>query len=147
MLWNTNNMLTPRERYRADLKQEVAELIGEYGQESTARLLNVHPTTVKRWLDGSSDPPEAVRISLRAAVYNQVPGMEGKYWQGWRMLKDGTLRPPGDKPRTVGDIMSQTYERQLIKVLQRKVAELEEQLAKERGLTHFAANDPVSRHG
>ena len=120
-------MLKVRDRRKLDRRAEVAELIAEYGPGRTARLLEVHDCTVKRWVEGATDAPLAVIIALRAAVHNQVPDMHSKDWVGWRFGTEGHLFAPGsNRGYTPGGILSFHFKDQLISHLRRKVKELEE---------------------
>jgi hypothetical protein len=120
-------MLNSRDRRKQARRDELVELIAEYGPGRTARLLEVHDCTVKRWAEGKNDAPMAVIIALRAAVHNQVPDMHRKDWVGWRFGTEGHLFAPGsNRGYTPGGILSFHFKDQLISHLKRKVKELEE---------------------
>lgn len=57
-------------------------LIEDWGREAVERHLNVHRTTIKRWLDGSVSMPEAQRAQL-ALLAGSYPGTNDK-WKGWK---------------------------------------------------------------
>lgn len=121
-------MLKVRERRRLQIQAEVAELIEAIGGPGFAeQFLRVSPDTVKRWLAGETAPPWAVVLALRAGV-GRMPGMEA--WQGWHFSeKDGLLYAPGyTTGYGPGEILARSYERQLIKVLERDVKALREKL-------------------
>lgn len=134
-------MLTVRDRRVLNIKTEVADLITQLGVGRTEGLLNVDRSTVWRWLKGSTTPPTAVLIALRAAVLGQVPGMESRHWEGWSFGRDGRLYNGAGQAFSAGDILAQQYERALIKSLQNRVSELEEKLAKATVGGPSAAND------
>lgn len=142
-------MLKVRDRRKLDRRAEVAELIAEYGPGRTARLLEVHDCTVKRWAEGTTPAPLAVIIALRAAVHNQVPDMHSKDWVGWRFGTDGALFAPGsNRGYTPGGILSFHFKDQLIKSLGNSVKDLERQLEaahEELAKTDIAANERAYR--
>ena len=61
-------MLNVRERREAQAKREAAELIAEIGEARAATLLNVHATTVRRWLSGEvvAQTPVLIALPFRA---------------------------------------------------------------------------------
>lgn len=137
-------MLTLRERRKQAARDEAAELIADYGIDSTARALDVHPLTVRRWASGEVTCPTPALIALRALVKAQLPGQEHRDWIGWRFGRDGVLYDPSGGRHGPGDIMAQRYERQLIRHLQGRVRALEAALeARERVIDTLApaAND------
>jgi len=134
-------MLNVRERRRQARRAETTELIDEYGRNRTARLLEVHDSTVKRWAEGTTDAPMAVIIALRAAVHNQVPDMHSKDWVGWRFGTEGHLFAPGsNRGYTPGGILAFHFKDQLIKHLQFKLKALEE------SALGRAASDQAGQH-
>jgi DNA-binding transcriptional regulator YdaS (Cro superfamily) len=142
-------MLNVRERRAAQRLAEIRDLVGGYGLTRTSELLDVHPSTVTRWQEGTAKAPGSALVALRAAVRGQVPGMETTAWKGWRFGRDGSLYPPGySRGYSAGQILAMHYEHQLLAHLKRQVAELEEKLARALELGHTAANDPlISRSG
>lgn len=133
-------MLTVRERRRLLAHAEAVELIAKFGVGRTQDLLNVHASTVERWRTGEITPSTAVLIALRAAVLNQLPGMETRAWVGWSFGPDGRLYDSAGRSYSAGDILAQQYERALIRSLHGRVRELEERLLKAT-LGERAAND------
>lgn len=123
-------MLNARDRRKAEAYNELVELVNAFGISRSVTLLNIHMTTVMRWMTGKSEPPESALIALRAALLGQLPGMQGRQWQGWGFGRDGRLYSASGQSWSAGDIMAQEYERALIKALQNKVRELEAKLAK-----------------
>lgn len=122
-------MLNARQRRAAAARREVAELIADYGITPAEVLLNVHRTTVQRWLDGVVPPPEAVLVALRAAL-GRLPGMRGRQWSGWAFGADGRLYSPAGYAYSAGDLLAQPYERAQVKALRERLAEVEARLAR-----------------
>lgn len=109
---------------------ELRELVEQYGGESRVeRLLNVHRTTLYRWLENKTRIPDAALHTLRAAASGQMPYMDReKAWQGWRFARDGMLYSPAGEPFHGGDLLAIKYMRDCIKAQQRAIKELEEKL-------------------
>jgi hypothetical protein len=115
--------------------QHLLELIG---QRRVERELNVHRTTVRRWLQGTVAIPGAQRLAIRALL-GDLPGTAGK-WSGWRFHDGRLLSPAGDAYRP-GDILSLTLLRQQLTAQRLDIERLRARLAvAESGLPQ-AAND------
>lgn len=120
---------------------DLRHLIELRGRDAVERELNVHRTTVKRWLDGSVRMPEAARTMVRMLL-GHLPGTDGK-WQGYRFWK-GELWSPEGYRYTETDVSGIRLERQLLDIQRRRIAELEAQVAslvRERAVRDVAAND------
>ena len=129
-----------RERRAREHKQEMIDLVSDLGLYRAERLLNVHRTTIQRWMRGASRVPESALFALRGAAKGQLPGQDDSNWQGWIFGQDGNLYSPDGRPFTCGDILAQQYERQLIKAQQARIRELEAKVAR---LQEFA--DSIDR--
>lgn len=92
-------VLEINERPRRDLKR----LIDLIGQRAVERELNVHRTTVARWLAGTVRIPGAQRIAVQGLLGN-LPG-SGTAWTGWRFYNGDLLSPAGDR-YTAGEVLS-----------------------------------------
>lgn len=141
-LSDNERMLNIRERRALAAKADVKELIDEYGMDNTGRLLDVHRTTVSRWHSGEIIAPVAVILALRAAVWGQLPGMNHKWWRGWKFGLDGYLYSDAGQQFHPGDMLARQYERALIASLQNQVKELEADLA--RAVDHARHNDAAA---
>lgn len=102
------------------------ELIELHGRDTVERTLNVHRTTVKRWLAGEVKMPEGARALVEGLLGN-LPGTDGK-WHGWRFWK-GELWAPNGQRYVQGDLAAQFFERQQLKHLQNEVVRLKAKLA------------------
>lgn len=120
----------PRERRAQQHKQEMIDLVSDLGMYRCERLLNVHRTTIQRWMRGESRVPESAIFTLRGIAKGQLPGQDDTTWQGWHFHTDGNLYSPDGRPFHIGDLMAQQYERQLIKAQQARIKELEAKLAR-----------------
>lgn len=105
-------MLEINQRPQRDLKALI-ELIG---QRRVERELNVHRTTVKRWLSGAVTMPGAQHLAVRGLL-GSLPGTAGK-WHGWR-FHDGHLLSPAGEAFTAGQVMAIGLQRQRIAQLER----------------------------
>jgi hypothetical protein len=125
-------------------RQELIDLVYIVETGRAERALNVHRTTLARWMSGKSRIPESALVTLRAYAKGQLPGMTDEHWQGWRFGRDGMLYEPNGYAHSEGDIRAQFYERRLIRAQQDRIQELE---AKVKALTtqlasvDTAAND------
>lgn len=142
-------MLNVRERRALCAKHELTELLDEYGRGRAAVLLDVYASTIERWESGKTRIPQAAIVALRAAARGQVPGMQGCDWQGWRIGEDGFLYNPNGQDRYgPGELYAIHWNRQLVRSLQERVAELQariEDLARPAAAgVPSAANDAVS---
>ena len=92
------------------LKQAV-ELLGEKRVE---RELNVHRTTVRRWLAGRVAIPGKAHQVIRMLL-GDLPGTDGK-WTGWR-FHDGDLVSPEGVRFTPGDVRAIPMRLQMVNQL------------------------------
>lgn len=97
-------------------------LIADWGRDAVERHLNVHRTTIKRWLDGSVSMPEAQRTRL-ALLAGSYPGTNDK-WKGWKFW-DGKLYDDAKNAYVPQDITGLALLRQMIDAQRREIARLE----------------------
>jgi hypothetical protein len=118
------------------------ELIGERRLE---RELNVHRTTIRRWLSGQIQIPGAQHIAIKALL-GDLPGTAGQ-WTGWR-FHDGLLySPAGDRYRS-GEVLAICLNRQIYNELAREVRALKLKLqTAELALEHLTGSDDAHLHG
>jgi hypothetical protein len=120
---------------------DLRDLIEMRGRDAAERLLNVHRTTIKRWLDGSVKMPETTRLMVRMLI-GHLPGTDG-HWEGWRFWKGELHSPEGERFR-VGDLTGLRYERLAADAMRRELAEARATIAdlvRERAVRDVAAND------
>jgi hypothetical protein len=134
-------MLNVRERRREQKWAQVIELIDLYGIDNTATALNVYRTTVVRWREKQTEPPEAVRIALNAIVMMRLPGMECRTWEGWGFDSDGNLCSPAGEPFHTGDLLALPYLHGQIRALKKENAELRKRLEIQLKAAEYASND------
>lgn len=129
-------------------QQELIDLIADLGMYHSERLLNVHRTTIQRWMRGITRTPESAVLTLRAAVKGQLPGQTDLHWVGWKFGQDGNLYSPAGQAFHTGDLLAQQYERALIKAQRNEIEELKETVGRlNRIIDKFApvsANDKVA---
>lgn len=105
---------------------DLRHLIELIGQRRVERELNVHRTTVVRWLQGSVRLPGAQVLAVRALL-GDLPGTGGK-WSGWR-FQDGRLLSPAGEAFTAGDILSLILLRQQLTAQRQELDALRVRLA------------------
>ena len=83
--------------------RHLKELLEAIGQIAVERELNVHRTTIRRWLSGQIKIPGAQHQAIRMLL-GDLPGTAGA-WLGWRFWK-GKLWSPGGDPFSAGDVLA-----------------------------------------
>jgi hypothetical protein len=110
-------VLEINERPRRDLRL----LIDAIGQRQVERALNVHRTTVRRWLSGQTAVPGAQHLAVRALL-GDLPGTAGA-WTGWR-FHAGYLHSPANDTYEPGEILAVRLQQQRVAALDRENREL-----------------------
>jgi hypothetical protein len=123
--------------------RHLRELIRAIGEQRVLRELNVHRTTVRRWLKGEIQIPGHQHQVIRLLL-GDLPGTCGK-WTGWR-FHDGELYSPGGDRYRPGDILSLIILRQQLTAQRREIEALRVKLTiAEQGLERLspAANEDL----
>ena len=115
-------MLEINARPARDLRQLI-ELIG---QRRVERELNVHRTTIKRWLAGTVTIPGKAHQVIKMLL-GDLPGTAGK-WTGWR-FHDGQLLSPAGEGFSAGDVLSLILLRQQLTAQRHEIEALRVRLA------------------
>lgn len=115
-------MLEINARPARDLRQ----LIELVGQRRVERELNVHRTTIKRWLAGTVTIPGKAHQVIKMLL-GDLPGTAGK-WTGWR-FHDGQLLSPAGEAFTAGDVLSLILLRQQLAAQRHEIEALRVRLA------------------
>jgi hypothetical protein len=111
-------------------------LIELIGQKRVERELNVHRTTIKRWLKGEVTIPGHQHQVIRMLL-GDLPGTCGK-WNGWR-FHDGVFVSPGGDTYRPGDILALVILRQQLTAQRREIEDLRVKLAiAENAIEHLA---------
>lgn len=106
--------------------RDLRSLIDLIGQHRVERELNVHRTTVLRWLKGSVKIPGHQHQVIRMLL-GDLPGTCGK-WSGWR-FHQGHLIAPGGDAFDAGQVLSLVLLRQQLTAQRREIVKLRAQLA------------------
>lgn len=106
--------------------RDLATLIERLGRTRVERELDVHRTTVKRWLAGQVKIPGHQHQVIRMLL-GDLPGTQGK-WTGWRFQEGELLSPAGDR-FSAGQVLSLVFLRQQVSAQQHEIAALKVQLA------------------
>ena len=106
--------------------RHLRQLIELIGQRRVERELNVHRTTVKRWLTGQVRIPGHQHLAIRGLL-GDLPGTCGR-WTGWRFHEGELLSPGGDRYRP-GDVLALVLLRQQLAAQGREIQTLKVRLA------------------
>lgn len=116
----------PKLKVNARPGHDLRQLIEKLGRQCVERELNVHRTTVTRWLEGKVKIPGHQHQVIRMLL-GDLPGTGGK-WSGWR-FHDGELIAPGGDAFSAGAVLSLVLLRQQLTAQQREITTLKVQLA------------------
>jgi hypothetical protein len=106
--------------------RHLRELIELIGQKRVERELNVHRTTVRRWLAGAVKIPGHQHQVIKMLL-GDLPGTCGQ-WTGWR-FHDGLFVSPGGESYRAGDVLSLIILRQQLTAQRREIEALKIRLA------------------
>jgi hypothetical protein len=106
--------------------RDLSALLEKYGEPGVCRQLNVHRTTVRRWLKGEVQIP-GHQLQVIRLLLGHLPGTEGQ-WAGWSFFK-GELVAPNGNAFKAGDVLAIGLERQRVKALEQELYALKIRLA------------------
>jgi hypothetical protein len=118
--------------------RHLKELVDLIGERRVERELNVHRTTIRRWLSGQIRIPGAQHLAIRGLL-GDLPGTAGK-WSGWR-FHDGELYAPGGDRFSAGQVLSLIFLRQQLSAQAQEVEKLKQRLQVAEAAQPQAAND------
>jgi hypothetical protein len=118
--------------------RDLKTLIDLVGQSRVERELNVHRTTIARWLSGSVRIPGGQHLAVRGML-GDLPGTAGR-WAGWRFHDGVLLSPAGDK-FTAGDVLALIFLRQQLSAQAQEIVKLKARLLVAEQAQPRAAND------
>jgi hypothetical protein len=106
--------------------RHLRELIERIGERRVLFELNVHRTTLRRWLSGRVQIPGHQHQVIRLLL-GDLPGTCGQ-WTDWRFHDGELLSPGGDRYRP-GDVLSLIILRQQLTAQRRELDALKIRLA------------------
>lgn len=106
--------------------RDLSALLEKYGEKGVCRQLNVHRTTVRRWLAGQVQIP-GHQLQVIRMLLGHLPGTDGK-WAGWSFFQ-GQLVAPNGQAFNAGDVMAIGLNRQRLMALEAEVHRLQVRLA------------------
>jgi hypothetical protein len=118
--------------------KDLGLLLEKYGELGVQRQLNVHRTTIRRWLAGRVQIP-GHQLQVIRMLLGHLPGTEGR-WAGWAFFK-GQLYAPNGQAFKAGDVMAIGLERQRVRALEEEVQRLTVRLAIAESAQPQAANE------
>lgn len=122
---------------------DVAQVVQTIGRRAVLQVLEIHRTTLARWISGAAVIPRPAWLLLVLMAEGRLPGMS----EDWR-----AFRFDGDRLHIIGTRLSYSaleiagwqYQQQHAAALARRVAALEKENAQLVRLGNFgAANDPL----
>lgn len=118
--------------------RDLRQLIEREGQPYVERQLNVHRTTILRWLHGTVRIPGAQVLAIRSLL-GDLPGTAGA-WTGWHFQR-GKLTSPGGDQFAAGDVLATILLRQQLTAQRRELDALRLRVKVLETLTQESAND------
>lgn len=103
-------------------QRDLRALIDTIGRVRVERELNVHRTTVARWLEGTVKIPGHQHQVIRMLL-GDLPGTCGK-WNGWRFYDGQLVAPSGKDSFGPGDVLSLIILRQQLTAQRREIEAL-----------------------
>lgn len=106
--------------------RDLRALIELIGERRVLRELDVHRTTLRRWLKEEIKIPGHQHQAIRLLL-GDLPGTAGK-WTGWR-FHDGELLSPGCDRYRPGDVLALVLLRQQLTAQRHEIERLQVRLA------------------
>jgi hypothetical protein len=122
--------------------RDLSALLEKYGELGVCRQLNVHRTTVRRWLKGTVQIP-GHQLQVIRMLLGHLPGTEGR-WRDWHFFK-GDLVAPNGQAFSAGQVMAIGLQQQRVRALEAEVQRLAVRLAISEAAQPQAANDTELR--
>lgn len=116
----------PKLKVNARPVRDLRTLIERVGRSHVERQLNVHRTTVSRWLAGKVKIPGRQHLAIKMML-GDLPGTAGE-WTGWWFCEGVLISPNGDK-FSAGQVLSLILLKQQLAARDREVVALKVQLA------------------
>ena len=106
--------------------RDLRALLERLGESRLLRELDIHRTTLRRWLKAEVKIPGHQRQVIRLLL-GDLPGTDGQ-WTGWRFDRGVLVSPGGDTYRA-GDVLSLIILRQQLTAQRRELEALKIRLA------------------
>lgn len=127
--------------------EDIAKAVDAIGPRRVLAALEIHRSTLARWLSGDSVIPRPAWLVLVMMAEGRLPGMSAD-WRGFRFDGD-TLQIVGTRYAwTAREIAGWPYQLQHARALADRIRQLEKEKAHLLKTGHFeAANDPLISNG
>lgn len=124
--------------------EDIAHAVDTIGPRRVLTVLEIHRSTLARWLSGDSVIPRPAWLVLVMLAEGRLPGMSDD-WRQFRFDGD-TLTMPGTRfAYTAREIAGWQYQLAVIEALKRRVTQLEKEKAHLLKVGYFeAANDAIA---
>ena len=106
--------------------RDLRALLERLGESRLLRELDIHRTTLRRWLKAEVKIPGHQHQVIRLLL-GDLPGTDGQ-WTGWGFVRGELVSPGGDSYRA-GDVLSLIILRQQLTAQRREVEALKIRLA------------------
>lgn len=123
--------------------EAIAQTIDQLGTRRVLNVLQVHRSTVARWLAGTSVMPRSSWLLLVLLAEGRLPGMSDD-WRQFRFDGDRLCQIGTNQSYSAREIAGWPYQLAHARALARQIAQLEKEKAHLLKVGYFeAANDPL----
>jgi len=124
--------------------ESIAQTIDQIGTRRVLDVLQVHRSTVARWLAGTAVMPRSSWLLLTLLAEGRLPGMSDD-WRQFRFDGDRLCIVGTNQSYTAREIAGWPYQLAHARALARQIAQLEKEKAHLLRVGYFeAANDPLT---
>ncbi|SOD41598.1 hypothetical protein [Nitrosovibrio sp. Nv4] len=104
--------------------------IDNASSEEITRITGAFPRTVKRWKDGTANPPESVLRLLRLFIDGDLATILGNEWEGFRLINGHLYLPGWKRGFTPEEIRSMFFDVQRVSSLEAESRRLKKEMDK-----------------
>lgn len=123
--------------------EEIARAVDTIGARRVLAVLEIHRSTLARWLSGAAVIPRPAWLVLAMLADGLLPGMSDD-WRQWRFEGDRLCLAGTRTSYTARELAGLPYHQAHARALTRRIVELEKEKAHLLRVGHFeAANDPL----
>ena len=125
--------------------EEIAAAVDRVGARFVVDLLEIHRSTLARWLAGKAVIPRPAWLVIRMVADGLLPGMSDD-WREWRFDGDSLVHVGTRQRYTARELSGLIYQTAHLRALESRISALKKQNAHLLRVGDFkAANDPLIR--